>query len=89
MKKAPKKYIVTKTRRGKDTDLEPMTVEELTAYFSYTLEVGKSWEHEKGNKKINLKPKSIAALVNNYNNAKNNAARNGWADDYITLKGEI
>jgi hypothetical protein len=46
---------------------------------AYTLECGASWQHEKGNKKINQKPKSIASLITNLNNAVNNTAANGYA----------
>lgn len=53
------------------------TLEELLQNYRYTLECGKSWEHEKGNKKINLNPKSAKALVTQLNNAVNNSAANG------------
>jgi hypothetical protein len=43
------------------------------------LECGASWQHETGNKKINQKPKSIASLITNLNNAVNNTAANGYA----------
>lgn len=36
------------------------TVEELTQYFSYTLEIGNSW-----NNKISRNPKTIKSLVSN------------------------
>ncbi len=62
------------------------TLEELIKYFSYTLEVGESWQDEKGNKKINRNPKSFKALVTNLNNAKNNAARDGCACTHYELK---
>ena len=55
------------------------TLAELIEYFSYTLEVGASWQREKGNKKINQNPKSVASLVSNLYNAKNNAAANGYS----------
>lgn len=61
------------------------TLENLISNFSYTLEVGKSWQHEKGNKKINLKPKTIKSLITNLNNAKSNAAANGCPSDYYEL----
>jgi hypothetical protein len=56
------------------------TVAELTEMFSYTLECGRSYEHEKGNKKINTKPKTINSLINNLNNAINNSAANGYSN---------
>ena len=63
------------------------TIDELTEAFSYTLEVGKSWEHERGNKKISLKPKTIESLCRNLENAKDNAARNGYGGYSYTVVG--
>lgn len=62
------------------------TIENLIEDFSYTLEVGKSWEKEKGNKKINTMPKTIKSLVSNLNNASNNAASNGYSGTTYYLK---
>lgn len=74
-----KKFQITQTNsRGSTTHYEG-TVAELTQMFSYSLDCGRSWEHEKGNKKINTAPKSIKSLVTNIYNAKNNAASNGYA----------
>ena len=61
------------------------TLEYLTKYFGYTLECGKSWEHEKGNKKINLNPKTARSLVTNLNNAKTNSAANGCPSEWYEL----
>ncbi len=55
------------------------TLVELVKAYSYSLEVGASWQHEQGNKKINQNPKSIKVLVKNLYNAKNNAAANGYS----------
>lgn len=55
------------------------TLAELIKYHSYTLEVGQLWEREKGNKKINRNPKSIATLVTNLNNAVNNSTADGYS----------
>lgn len=55
------------------------TIDELTEIFSYTLEVGASWQFEKGNKRINRKPGTIQSLCKNLENARNNAARNGYS----------
>ena len=63
------------------------TLDELIEYFSYTLQKGKSWEHERGNKRINLNPRTIGSLVNNLNNAEDNAAANGCANTYYKLVG--
>jgi hypothetical protein len=65
--------------RNSSSDLVTGTLEELIKYFSYTLEVGASWQYERGNKKINRNPKTIASLVSNLYNAKNNAAANGYS----------
>lgn len=61
------------------------TIEELTEIFSYTLLVGESWQHERGNKKINRHPKTIQSLCNNLYNAQNNAARNGYGGYYYEV----
>ena len=78
---------ITRSRHSGETvrKTDPMTVEELVKYFSYTLEKGASWQHEKGNKKINRNPKTIASLITNINNAENNAAANGWANTHYSL----
>lgn len=55
------------------------TFEELLNSYRYTLECGKSYENEKGNKKINCNPKSIESLVSNLNRATNNSAANGYS----------
>ena len=61
------------------------TLEELIEGCRYTLECGKSYEHEKGNKKINMNPKSIKAFVTTLNNARNNSAANGWSNYHSEL----
>ena len=76
-------YTIIKHRRGKEHPVTG-TIEELVKYFSYTLEVGKSWAHEKGNKAINTHPKTIASLITNINNAESNAACNGNPTNYYT-----
>ena len=64
------------------------TLEELIEGCRYTLECGKSYEHEKGNKKINLNPKSSKAFVTTLNNARNNSAANGWSNYHSELVEE-
>lgn len=81
-----KEITIIRARRGKETEVTG-TVPELVEYFGYTLESGKSWEHEKGNKKINRTPKTAASLVANLNNASTNCARNGNSSTYYSLKG--
>lgn len=85
MAKSPKVYTVTETKRSTYGNSEPRvyshtgTLEELVKAYGYTLECGSSYEHEKGNKKINRNPKSIDTLVKNLYNAKNNSAANGYS----------
>lgn len=84
MAKQPKKYLITYERpmSGRTYTSRPLTLEEAIKYYGYTLEVGASWSHERGNKKINKNPKTIGSLINNLNNASDNAARNGCGDFY-------
>lgn len=87
--KAPKRFRITctKYRAGRDNSVytHEGTVEELVKVYSYTLECGESWQHEKGNKKINRNPKNIASLVKNIENAKNNSASNGYSGESYTF----
>ena len=57
---------------------------ELIVSFKYTLDCGASWQHEKGRKKINRNPKTLASLITNLNNAKNNSAANGYSPEYYS-----
>lgn len=75
---AEKEYTIIQDRRGKEKEMTG-TLSYFIDYFSYTLEKGQSWEREKGNKKINRYPKTIASLIDNLNNAENNAAANGYS----------
>lgn len=79
-----KEYRIEITRSGKTREVKG-TVDALTKYFGYTLEVGKSWEHEKGNHKINLSPKTGKSLVANLNYAASNRAANGVASESYAL----
>ena len=58
-----KTYTIRKMRKGITSD-HTGTVEELTKYFSYTLEIGNSW-----NRKINRHPKTIKSLLTNLQNS--------------------
>ena len=82
-----KQFIITCTRpySGRSYTSRPLTVEEAINYYGYTLECGASWQHERGNKKINRNPKTIASLITNLNNASNNSARNGCGDYYTAV----
>jgi hypothetical protein len=55
----PKEYMVKLGGRGHDR-LVTGTVEQLVKDFSYTLEIGASW-----NKKINRYPRTIKSLLKN------------------------
>jgi len=84
MARLPKVFKVQESKSGRfggetRTYNQVGTLERLVKAYSYSLEVGQSWEHEKGNKKINRNPKSIKTLVSNLYNAKNNAAANGYS----------
>lgn len=84
MPKQPKRYRITRTRTmtGRQYVSEPMTVAEAVEYFGYTLETGKSYEHERGNRKINLRPTTIRSLITNLTNASTNSASNGCGDSF-------
>ena len=53
------------------------TLAELIETFSYTLESGAAYAHEKGNFKINRKPKTAKSLVDMLIKADHNRALNG------------
>ena len=81
-----KEITIIKTRNGKDSEIVGTVDYLVNNYFGYTLEVGQSWEHEKGNKKINRNPKSGKSLVTNLNKAVTNSATNGYSSTYFRLK---
>ena len=93
--KTPKTFIVECENSGSGMSSRPSryyyaegTLEELIKYHSYTLECGASYQHERGNKKINREPKSIATLISNLNNAVNNSAANGYAGKFYSVVTE-
>ena len=85
MAKALPTYTIYTDRRGRTSSITG-TLPELIQAHSYTLDVGASWEQEKGNKKINKAPKTIKSLVTNINNANNNADANGYSGEFSYLK---
>ena len=93
MAKASKLYRITKTKSGRfGGDVRTYTqegkLEELIKAYSYTLECGRDYQHEKGNKKINTQPKNIKSLVTNLYNASNNRAADGYSGEtfsYVEL----
>ena len=84
MSKQPKRYVITHVRplSGRSYSSQPLTIDEAVKYYSYTLEVGASWQHERGNKKINRNPTTIKSLIANLNKASSNSAANGCGDFY-------
>lgn len=75
-----KSYTIISTRSSNDynrTSETTGTLDELREDFSYILEVGKSYEHEKGNYKIEIMPKTIKTLVEHLNKSESNRALNG------------
>lgn len=81
--KVQQKYIITHVNpRGIRHSSRPLTVADAVEYYSYTLEAGASWQHERGNKKINRNPKNINSLINNLTNSVNNSAANGYGGYY-------
>jgi len=82
-----KSYTIIQTKNGRDTNFTG-TLDELIRCFSYTLECGASYQHEKDNKKINQNPKTIRSLVSNLYNAKNNSAANGYSGFTYRLKSD-
>jgi hypothetical protein len=88
--KTVKRYRITDSYSplygsGRDREYtQEGTLEELIEAYRYTLETGKSYERERGNKKINLNPKSIQALCDNLQKAKDNAARDGYSGHSYT-----
>jgi hypothetical protein len=89
MAKAKKVYTIRITSGGfRSSSRETSgTLEELIKYFKYTLEVGESYEYEKGNYKINTNPKSIKTLVSNLNKAAHNSGRS-YQSEYYSLVEE-
>lgn len=58
-----KSYKIRKIRKGQERVIEG-TLEYLTNYFSYTLEVGASY-----NRKVNCHPRTITSLMSNLKKA--------------------
>jgi len=77
-------YTVIIDRKGRERPVTG-TIPELLDYFGYTLEVGKSYEHERGRYKINMNPKNIQSLVDNLNKAASNGAANSAPSTYYSV----
>ncbi len=76
--KKEKKFTVQINGRNNSTRTTTGTIQELTEYFSYTLEVGNSWDP-----KVNRNPKTIKALVSNVNRAYDASTGNGYSGKSI------
>ena len=61
------------------------TLAELIGAYSYTLECGKAYEHECGNAKIAMSPRTVESLVTNLNRAAYNSCRLGSANGFYEL----
>lgn len=93
--KTPKTYLIECENSGSGFSNRPSrfyysegTLEELIQCHSYTLECGASYQHERGNRKINRNPKTISSLISNLNNAVNNSASNGYAGKTYSIVTE-
>ncbi len=65
-------------RSGTRTYFQEGTLDELKQAYSYTLEVGQSWAHEPGNKKVNTNAKSIKTFMKALNQAADNTRNGDW-----------
>ena len=82
-----KTYRISRTSEHRSFSIsEPLTVEEASRFYAYTLEVGASFQHEKGASKINLKPRTINSLLSNLNKATHNSTANGYGDAIYTAE---
>ena len=84
--KAPKIYRVKISRSSISRSSERFTegtLEELVKNFSYTLEVGNSW-----NSKINTKPKTIKSLISNVQKSFDIINGNTYTTESVELVSE-
>lgn len=90
-----KTFIIESARSGGFMSSRPTrysyaegTLEYLIGYHSYTLECGASYQHERGNKKVDRNPKTVAGLIKSLNIATNNSASNGYSGTSYQLVTE-
>ena len=90
-----KTFIIESARSGGFMSSRPTrysyaegTLEYLIGYHSYALECGASYQHERGNKKVNRNPKTVAGLIKSLNIATNNSAANGYSGTSYELVTE-
>lgn len=62
------------------------TLDYLVKYFKQSLIYGKSYEILKGNKKININPKTINSLIINLNNCEKNKTKNLFVRNFYMLE---
>jgi hypothetical protein len=89
MAKPVKKYIITNTRgmlTPRSYASRPLTLAEAVDYYRYTLSAGKSYQHERGNKKVNTAPTTIKGLITALNNAAYNCSA---GDHYYTYQEAV
>lgn len=93
--KKEKTFIIESARSGGFMSSRPTrysyaegTLEYLIGYHSYTLECGASYQHERGNKKVDRNPKTVAGLIKSLNIATNNSAANGYSGTSYELVTE-
>jgi len=83
--KTEKVFTIIVSNFGRAGDKPPKevsgTLEELKKYFSYTFEVGASWD-----KKVNVNPKNITSFVNNLQRAYEAKEANCYNRTSIELK---
>lgn len=81
-----KVYTIKHTRMTTGTErTQTGTLADLIDAYSYTLKCGKAYEHERGNAKINMSPRTVESLVTNLNRAINNSSRLGSANCFYEL----
>lgn len=74
-----KTFTIIKTRRGRETETTG-TLAELTEYFRYTLECGRSY-----NSKIPLVPRTAKSLVTALNKSVDETQRGSYDPNYYEL----
>lgn len=86
MAKAPKVYTIISHHRGRATEYTGTLGHLVNDVFGYTLEAGKSYEWERGARKVNTNPKSGRGLVTALNNAVENTQGGCYNRDWYELK---
>ena len=86
MPKGPKQYTIISHHRGRATEYTGTLEHLIHDVFGYTLEAGKSYEWEKGARKVNTNPKTGKGLVTALNNAVENTQGGCYNRDWYELK---